>query len=71
VNDHTVWIAPPEYVVLLKLQYWHDGDSGKHAKDIRAMLRTLAADIDAALIEREAISRGFLTEWDSVREAHE
>jgi hypothetical protein len=71
VNEHTLWIAPPEYVVLLKLQYWHDGDSGKHATDIRAMLRTLAGDIDSTLIEREATSRGLSKEWDAVRDVHE
>lgn len=32
------WFAPPEYVVLRKLEYYREGGSEKHLNDIRAML---------------------------------
>ena len=32
------WFAPPEYVILRKLEYYQEGRSEKHLNDIRAML---------------------------------
>lgn len=54
VDGHTVWLAPPEYVVLRKLQYFRDGGSEKHLRDIRAMLRQLGSEIDHSFLEAEA-----------------
>jgi len=34
----SVWVAPPEYVILRKLEYFREGGSTKHLTDIRAML---------------------------------
>lgn len=62
----TVWAAPAEYVILLKLQYWREGDSPKHADDISAMLRVLGDRVDRAFIEREAKARGVSAQWESV-----
>src|SRR5215469_2224717 len=31
-------VAPPEYVILRKLEYFREGGSDKHLRDIRAML---------------------------------
>jgi hypothetical protein len=56
-----VWTAPPEYVILMKMEYWRDGGSEKHLRDIRAMLRILGPDIDRAMIEAEASQRGVAT----------
>ena len=66
---HVIWTAPPEYVVLLKLEYWRDGGSDKHVRDIRAMLRALGSDIDREMIATEARSRGVLDQWLAVVEA--
>jgi hypothetical protein len=68
-GGHIIWTAPPEYVVLLKLRYWHEGESPKHAGDIRAMLRALGGDVDRDHIEREAAARGLAREWRAVRES--
>lgn len=32
------WFAPPEYVILRKLEFYQEGQSEKHLNDIRAML---------------------------------
>ena len=32
------WFAPPEYVILRKLEYYQEGRSEKHLNDIRAIL---------------------------------
>lgn len=41
-----VWLAPPEYVILRKLQYHLEGGSEKHIEDIRTMLRISRQDMD-------------------------
>lgn len=37
-DDLEAWFAPPEYVILRKLEYYKEGQSEKHLNDIRAML---------------------------------
>lgn len=34
-----IWVAPPEYVVLRKLQYYSESGSDRHLRDIAMMLR--------------------------------
>jgi hypothetical protein len=63
IGGRSVWTAPPEYVILLKMEFWRDGGSEKHLRDIRAMLRILGPEIDRALIETQAILRGVAREW--------
>ena len=52
LGDDSVWVAPPEYVILRKLQYYHEGRSEKHLRDIHAMLQHSSDDIDEALLLR-------------------
>jgi hypothetical protein len=39
-----VWLAPPEYVILRKLEFYREGGSDKHLKDISGILR-LSSDL--------------------------
>ncbi|MGH8720860.1 MAG: hypothetical protein ACREU4_02670 [Burkholderiales bacterium] len=55
------WIAPPEYVILRKLQFSREGGSDKHLRDIRFMLA--ATSVDRAFIEAEVGTRGLLGPW--------
>ena len=61
-----IWTAPPEYVIVLKLRYWHEGGSDKHRRDIRSMLRVLGEAVDRSFIGREAERRGLTREWAQV-----
>ena len=36
--DQSLWLAPPEYVILRKLEFYREGGSSKHLTDIRGML---------------------------------
>lgn len=69
IGGRRVWTAPPEYVILLKLEYWRDGGSEKHLRDIRAMLRILGSEIDRGKIEAEANRRGVVREWTIATDA--
>ena len=44
VEQSDIWIAPPEYVILRKLQYYQEGGSQKHLRDIKKMIE-LSGDI--------------------------
>lgn len=61
-----VAVAPPEYVILRKLQYYVEGGSEKHLVDIRGMLATIDVAIDRAFIEEHAARLGVRDAWDKV-----
>lgn len=42
----TLVLAPPEYVIVRKLEYFREGGSEKHLRDIRAMLNVSGQTID-------------------------
>lgn len=46
-------VAPPEYVIVRKLEYFRGGGSGKHLRDIRAMLT----------VSKEELNRSDLIDW--------
>ena len=43
IEGEPVWVAPPEYVILRKLEYYREGGSEKHLRDIVSML-TISPD---------------------------
>ena len=55
------WIAPPEYVILRKLEWLREGGRDKHLRDIRFMLA--ATVVDRAFIETEAARLGLQPQW--------
>jgi len=58
----SVWLAPPEYVILRKLEFWREGHSEKHLRDIRAMLAS-ALELERGFLEREVHERGLEEAW--------
>lgn len=59
-------VAPPEYVIVRKLEYFREGGSDKHLRDIRAIL-----NVSGDLLDRDALNdwitrRGVLAEWRKV-----
>ena len=63
VAGETVWIAPAEYVIVRKLEYYRDGHSTKHLEDIRAILRIRPDLIDRATLEDFVRARDLVGEW--------
>jgi hypothetical protein len=60
-----LWIAPPEYVVLRKMEFYREGGSAKHPADIRTIREVTGVD-EAALapwIER----LGLATIWQEMK----
>src|ERR1043166_9328028 len=38
IENTQLWLAPPEYVIVRKLEFYREGGSEKHLRDIRGML---------------------------------
>ena len=55
------WIAPPEYVVLRKLEFLREGGQDKHVRDIRFILA--ATKLDLTFVESEVARLGLLAQW--------
>jgi hypothetical protein len=65
LDDLTVKVAPVEYVILRKLEYFREGGSEKHLRDIRSMLDTGTA-IDRAFLDAQIAARGLSAAWATV-----
>ena len=61
------WIAPPEYVILRKLEFFREGGSDKHLRDIRFMLA--ATPVEAGFLESEIARLGLEGPWELCRQA--
>jgi len=58
-------VAPPEYVIVRKLEYFREGGSSKHPTDVRAILATTSVDLDA--VEHWVEHLGLAAQWAAVR----
>ncbi len=63
-GDEIMMVAPPEYVIVRKLEYFREGGSPKHLLDIRAMLAV--TDVDRTDITHWVDIRGLAGEWAQV-----
>ncbi|MFH0798935.1 MAG: hypothetical protein V2A66_01995 [Pseudomonadota bacterium] len=66
IANETVWVAPPEYVILKKLVYYKEGGSQKHIEDIKGMLDVSGDQINTTFIDRWAKKLSLTMEWASV-----
>jgi hypothetical protein len=67
VGEAEISVAPPEYVILRKLEYFREGGSEKHLRDIRIMLETSGDEIDEEDLGRRAAVLGLSGIWARVR----
>jgi hypothetical protein len=65
-GDGSLWLAPPEYVIIRKLEFLREGAQEKHARDIRFMLSCTPVDDEflTAHIKRLALE----DQWQLCRE---
>jgi hypothetical protein len=61
-----LWVAPPEYVILRKLEYFKEGGSEKHVGDIRGMLDTSGDALDRPALEEWTRRLGVTDEWSAI-----
>jgi len=65
-EGENVTLAPPEYVIVRKLEYYRDGHAEKHLRDIRAMLAVSGEQLDRVALNEWIQRRGLETEWRQV-----
>lgn len=62
-EKETVWVAPIEYVILRKLEYYREGGSEKHLNDISGILEISLEKIDMNLLQSKISAMGLIKEW--------
>lgn len=63
LQNKPYFFAPPEFVILKKLEYFTSGRSDKHIRDIEGIWFSHKAYLDQKLIEREVRQRGLADAW--------
>lgn len=66
LDDFVVRVAPIEYVVVRKLEYYREGKSEKHLRDIRSILDVSGEVIDQAFLTGQVARRNLEAEWNLV-----
>lgn len=64
--DFAAWFASPEDVIVKKLQYFQEGGSEKHLRDIAGVLKVRGERLDRAYIAAWADRLGLKAEWEMV-----
>lgn len=63
IGEMVVRLAPPEYVIVRKLEYFREGGSEKHLRDIRGMLNVSGEQLDRPALDEWIHRRGLQAEW--------
>jgi hypothetical protein len=58
MRGESLVVAPPEYVIVRKLEFYREGGSEKHLRDIRSILDTSPDAVDRPALERMIGERG-------------
>jgi len=67
VEGETFWLAPVEYVILRKLEYYREGGSEKHLRDIAGMLALSADKINFKQLEKNIHDNLLEKEWKEAK----
>lgn len=62
-RNEPITVAPPEYVILRKLEYFREGGSDKHLRDIRSMLAVSGDQLDRPALDEWIRLRGLEPQW--------
>ena len=65
-EGESVILAPPEYVIVRKLEYFREGGAEKHLRDIRAMLAVSSEQLDRPTLNEWIQRQGLEIEWRQV-----
>jgi hypothetical protein len=66
-QGETIVLAPPEYVIVRKLEYYREGGSEKHLRDIRSILALSGDLIEEAAVNEWVGRLGLEAHWLEVR----
>jgi hypothetical protein len=69
VGDVTLQVAPPDYVIVRKLQFYREGGSSKHLRDIGGILHHSSDLLDHEDLHARIARLGLDPEWRAVQES--
>ena len=67
IENYDLWLAPPEYVIVRKLEFFKHGGSSKHLSDIKKMLEISADEIDLIQLKQKIHEYNLTEEWTKVK----
>jgi hypothetical protein len=68
IKDQLIWFAPPEYVILRKLEFFREGGSEKHLNDIAGMIELSSDQINFEELHNRIEEGALEKEWQRVQE---
>jgi hypothetical protein len=68
VEGEKFWLAPIEYVILRKLEYYHEGESEKHLRDIASILSFSSAEIDFKMLNAQIKRKMLEKVWKAAQD---
>jgi len=68
VEGEKFWLAPIEYVILRKLEYYREGESEKHLRDVSSILAFSPDEIDLKMLEKQINTRTLEKEWKAAKD---
>jgi hypothetical protein len=66
IDGLRVPIAPVEYVILRKLEYFREGQSPKHVRDIHGILAVSSDQLDRSFLDQWVTLLGLIVEWQGI-----
>ena len=67
-EDCEAWFASPEDVIIKKMQYFKEGGSDKHIRDIRGVFKIMGDELDQDYIQEWARTLGLSEVLEKVLE---
>lgn len=64
-----IWLAPIEYVIVRKLEYYEQSGSDRHLRDIAGIVRVSGELIDMAALHGLVSERGLGRLWERARKS--
>ena len=71
IDGTPVSFAPPEYVILRKLEFFREGGSEKHLRDIASILNESGNEIDKSYLNDQVQLRGLSDAWQKAEQISE
>lgn len=71
LEGEQVWLAPPEYVILRKLEYYREAGSEKHLRDIAGMVKIASDQINFQELTTKIKQYALLKQWKKAQEIME
>ena len=68
IEGEPIWLAPPEYVILRKLEFFREGGSEKHLNDIVSMIEVSSEQIDFEELQSKIKDYALGKEWLKIQE---